>query len=274
MSLESTVASLVEASNNLTSAVTGKIKEIDNKVKAATDAVPAIIRGLSSQEFFIDAVDGKDSNDGLTSATPLKTAKAAESRVVSGSQVSLYFKIRQAHDVDFVLRVGRLFIAPYGYTGTLQSADRPLLRPVLGPIYDGWQYASGPSVASGQIFFYDVNLYADIPSALPMKNDASFIRYIDSHLSVTIHRSEITLGNIPFAGMYSGYSARDLYMSAVSISIKPGSESGAALLKNLNGTAPTVRIEGSTVQLVGITGGWASILPPKVGGNYLTNMTI
>ena len=76
MSLETTIAALVTAANALTNEVSGKIADINKKVLAATDAVPALVRSLSSQNYYIDAVDGDDNNAG-TLAKPLKTALAA-----------------------------------------------------------------------------------------------------------------------------------------------------------------------------------------------------
>lgn len=274
MSLESTVAALVTAANNLTNEVSGKISEINAKVKLATDAVPALVRGMSNQAFYVDAVDGLDTNDG-TFAKPFKTAYAVQSRMVSGSQIAVYFKSRQTHEVDLVLRSGRLILMQYGSSNIMDSSDRPILKPALGSVEDGpYQNTNGPGVTSGQIFMHGLNIHCDVVSAVALRNIAGFIRYADSHITIMMNWCDIVLGNIPFATMYTGYSARDIYMSSTKISLKSGYEASAKLLKNLNEATPTVRFEAYSTSLVGITGGWASLLPTKGAENYLTNINI
>lgn len=274
MSLETTIASLVAAANALTNEVSGKIADINKKVLAATDAVPALVRSLASQTFYIDAVDGDDNNAG-TSTKPLKTALAASNKVVSGSQVTLYFKTKQTHTVSVLLPVGRLVIAAYGSSDIKDSNDRPILKVGLGALDDlGYQRAAGPGVSSGQIFFTGVNVVCDMESTAPLATDVSFIRYLNSHCSILMYWCDITLGNIPFAAMYAGYSARDIFLASVNIKAKAGFEATAKLLLNRNQTAPAVRFEAHGVSLTGITGNWAQLLPAKSGDNYLTNVTL
>lgn len=76
MSLEQQVTALVEASNNLTSVVNGKIQQIDQKVDEATSAVPDKIRDEMSKRVYIDAINGSDSNVG-TQASPFRTLNKA-----------------------------------------------------------------------------------------------------------------------------------------------------------------------------------------------------
>lgn len=273
MSLETTVAALVDASNKLTAAVTGKVAEIDLKVKAATDAVPALVRSMSTQQYFVDAVDGLDTNEG-TQAKPFKTANAAQAKIVSGAQVTVYFKARQTHEVNLILRSGRLVLASYAFTDVQDSTQRATIKPALGGVANDLQDTYGLGVSSGQIFLYGLNLMADVQTALGLTNVASVIRYADSHVTVMMNWCDVVLGNIPFATMYTGYSARDIYMSSTKVSIKAGYEATAKLLKNLNGTNPTVRIEAHASTLVGVSGGWASLLPTKGAENYLTNLSI
>lgn len=274
MSLETQITALVAAANSLTGAVNGKIAEINTKVAAATDSVPAVVRGLANQSFFIDAIDGNDANTG-TSVSPLKTASAASAKFVSGSQVTLYFKTKQTHVVSLFMPSGRISLNTWGSADIKDANDRATLKPHLS-ILDalGNQQLAGPGLASGQMYLTGVNIICDADSAVPMSTDASFVRYTNSHTAVMLYYCDITLGNVPFATMYTGYSARDIYMAAVNIKSKAGYEASACVLKNRNSTSPTVRFEAHGVSLSGITGGWAQLLPPKVADNYLVNVTL
>ncbi|MDN4697147.1 hypothetical protein QYZ44_26995 [Vibrio parahaemolyticus] len=84
MSLEQQVANLVEASNNLTTVVNGKINEIDKKVDDAVSAVPDAIRdNFTQRQVFVDLVNGTD--DG--SSSRYRTIKAAIESVPDGGSV-------------------------------------------------------------------------------------------------------------------------------------------------------------------------------------------
>lgn len=275
MSLETQIAALVTAANNLTAAVNGKMAAIDQKVNAATDSVPGVVRGLANQTFYIDAIDGNDANAGTSSGSPLKTAAAASAKFVSGSQVTLWFKTKQTHVVSLFMPSGRISINTWGSADIKDPSDRATLKPMLSNLDAlGNQQLAGPGLASGQLFFTGVNIICDADSAVAMASDASFVRYTNSHTAVMLYYCDITLGNVPFATMYTGYSARDIYMASVSIKSKAGYEASACVLKNRNSTAPTVRFEAHAVSLSGITGGWAQLLPPKATENYLVNVTL
>lgn len=100
MSLESTIASLVTASNNLTAAVNGKIASIDSKVAAAVSAVPSAIAKQLSRELYVDPILGNDSNSGDGWATAKATIEAAVSAAVSGSSVKVFLKGGVTHSIS------------------------------------------------------------------------------------------------------------------------------------------------------------------------------
>jgi len=91
MSLEQQVANLVEASNNLTSAVDKKIVEIDAKVDEATSAVPQTVFDMFDQKFYVDENSGSDSNSG-SSSSPFKTLGKAVSSTPFGGKTSIVMK--------------------------------------------------------------------------------------------------------------------------------------------------------------------------------------
>lgn len=93
MSLESTIADLVTAANNLTGAVNGKMASIDAKVNAATTELENKFATLARKIYYIDGVSGSDANDGLSFAKPMKTlAKAYEAlKLTSAAVINIYF---------------------------------------------------------------------------------------------------------------------------------------------------------------------------------------
>ncbi|RUR46209.1 hypothetical protein [Vreelandella populi] len=88
MSLESQIAALVSAANNLTSQVAGKMAGIDKAVKNAVEGIPREIERKMDREVFVDQLNGDDNNPG-TSANPVKTIRKAAQETPSGAAVSI-----------------------------------------------------------------------------------------------------------------------------------------------------------------------------------------
>lgn len=97
MSLESQVAALVEASNNLTGAVNNKIAEIDRKVDEATAEVPAAVVKTMNREIYVDALNGNDSAEG-TSTSPVRTFNKALRMIPPGARGVINLKQGQVHE--------------------------------------------------------------------------------------------------------------------------------------------------------------------------------
>ncbi|ELA7323100.1 hypothetical protein Q9X98_004744 [Vibrio parahaemolyticus] len=103
MSLEQQVASLVEASNNLTGAVNKKIGEIDKKVNEATQSVPNTIRSMASVIFYVSNSGSDTDNDG-TLAKPFKTVQFAISQAMVGAMVFIYLEDNQEYICESSVR--------------------------------------------------------------------------------------------------------------------------------------------------------------------------
>lgn len=272
MSLETQIAALVAASNSLTAAINGKVTEINAKVKTATDSVPAVIRSLSEQSFYIDAVNGLDTNTGGYAA-PLKTAAEAAKRAVNGGYIKLYFKSAQTHEVNFLLQTGLVSCFTYDASDVLVKAQRATLKPALNGVdLNGQRLALGFGVLCGQIYFSHLNIVTDYNAAEPMAPNSGFIRYTNSRTDLLFYRCDINLSDIPFMTTYTGYSSRDLFLADSSIEVKAGKEATAKLIYIRNSPNSTLRLEVYGVSLVNTT--WASLLPAKSGNNLLTNLVI
>lgn len=86
MSLESTIADLVTATNNLLATFNGKNASIEARVAAAIAAVPSM-----SKTFYINQLTGDDNAAG-TAAAPLKTLQKALSNTPNGGQTIVYLQ--------------------------------------------------------------------------------------------------------------------------------------------------------------------------------------
>lgn len=83
MSLESQIAALVSAANNLTSNVAGKMSEIDQKVNAAVKAIPELYK-----EHYVSP-NGNNNNLG-TKSEPLATISEAANRIPVGGSGTIF----------------------------------------------------------------------------------------------------------------------------------------------------------------------------------------
>lgn len=86
-------AGIVKAVTDLTNTVSGKVKEIDDKVHQATSAVPDAVKNLFiKKKVSIDEVNGDDSS--LNG--PFKTLKAAILSVLDGGYVEIKLPISES----------------------------------------------------------------------------------------------------------------------------------------------------------------------------------
>lgn len=108
MSLEAQITALVEASNKLTSAVDGKIVEIDNKVDKATASVPSTIHSMSQGSYYVDCRNGLDSNDG-TISRPFKNISAIVNKTIPGGRYYIYLSAGE-HYVDDISFNGNVYL--------------------------------------------------------------------------------------------------------------------------------------------------------------------
>lgn len=124
MSVEEQLSNAVQACNNLAAAVNGKISEIDQKVDQATTEVPLKIRQQFDVTLFVSSA-GNDSNDGLSSGSPLKTIASALSseRSPAGARIRVYLMtdITVNEETQFVNK--HVFIENSGHTLTLSARE-------------------------------------------------------------------------------------------------------------------------------------------------------
>ncbi|EJG1615109.1 hypothetical protein CFE14_RS15860 [Vibrio parahaemolyticus] len=107
MSLEQQIAALVDASNNLTGAVNGKITEIDKKVDDAVkdlqNAFPSEYQKYSLRTHYVDPVNGSDSNDGSDWGNAVKTLKKAFGLGVGALHQKIYSAVGKHVITDYAV---------------------------------------------------------------------------------------------------------------------------------------------------------------------------
>lgn len=106
MSLESQIAELVSATNNLITTFNGKKTAIDQAVTAAITAIPSL-----SKTWYVDQVVGLDTNDG-TRATPFKTINKAIASTPAGGLCTVH--LLSDYVVDSHIGVGAAFLVING----------------------------------------------------------------------------------------------------------------------------------------------------------------
>ena len=167
MSLESQITALVSAANKLTSEVAAKMKGIDQKVDKATESVPATIRQMASQEFYVNSDVGVDepSHSGSESE-PFKTVLYAASRAAPGAQVSILLRGNADHICEVPEDVSHhnhfhgktVFISGQNSRWEAQNPSRLLCRATVwgkDPRFSRCNYFEGSSL---KIAFYQVEI--------------------------------------------------------------------------------------------------------------------
>lgn len=153
MTLETSIANLVEAANTLTAAVNGKVAQIDAKVDAATKAVPAAVVAEMSKTLYVDANAGIDTAVG-TMAAPLKTIEAALAKIPAGAIGLIYLRKAQIHSIGGVTpahkdNCGRKRINFNAYGA---ETEKPVIQQVLGlfaqsGLYRGAAFEAGTEIS-------------------------------------------------------------------------------------------------------------------------------
>lgn len=92
MSLETTIADLVSAANNLTDAVNGKMSEIDAKVTNVADSFANEIRSSIGAIYYVDQQSGNDLNSGTSADEALLTLDAAADKMIPGGAYIVYLR--------------------------------------------------------------------------------------------------------------------------------------------------------------------------------------
>lgn len=150
MSMETTITSLVAAANKLTSAVNGKVAEIDASVVAAVRAIPEM-----SRSFYVDAVSGNDLALGSVEA-PLKSIKEAMGRSNTTPYVTIYLKAAQTHEyaaptdqTPYWSISNKLIFMMYG------TGSKPVFSPKVGEYMPGSSNIHFLSL-EGEVFTFDL----------------------------------------------------------------------------------------------------------------------
>ena len=209
MSMETTITSLVAAANKLTSAINGKVAEIDASVLAAVRAIPEM-----SRSFYVDAVGGSDLALGSVEA-PLKSIKEAMGRSNITPYVTIYLKAAQTHEyaapteqTPYWSIANKLVFMRYG------SGSNPVFSPKVGEYMAGSSNIHFLSLEGGSVYFR----FVDVVMPTVLKAGTSGWYSFASSLfhrahgpaasvqgSVTFSGSKLTLGAVNV--FYSGYSA-------------------------------------------------------------------
>ncbi|MBH3420767.1 MULTISPECIES: hypothetical protein [Pseudomonas] len=208
MSMETTITSLVAAANKLTSAINGKVAEIDASVLAAVRAIPEM-----SRSFYVDAVGGSDLALGTMEA-PLKTIKEAMGRSNTTPYVTIYLKAAQTHEyaapteqTPYWSIANKLVFMKYG------TGSNPVFSPKVGEYMAGSSNIHFLSLEGGSVYFRVVDVV--MPTAL--KPGTSEWYSFGSSLFHRAHGSAASVqGSVTFSGNKVTLGAINIFQSGYS----------------------------------------------------------
>jgi len=275
MALETTIAGLIDACRGLTDMVSQKMAGIDQKVDAATQSVPNIIRDLSEQFFYIDSLNGDDTNEGTSINAPLKTINGANGKAVNGARIRFYFKENQTHVVEgigFSLQVGSIQLLKWGENANTDSHPVLLFRPGL---YNGSYFGYFVRLLNGTILAeYCVVKTEFDPAIGTLNNQSGFFGYTTSDVTVLMYRVYVSLKNVSAIPTHAGYSGRNIYIASSSVEVIENTTGMAKLLYNRAASYQAFTLDVNSVALLnGLT--WADLVdyyPDK--RNILTNLVL
>ncbi len=194
------------ASQALAQDVAGKMGEIDDRINNAVNEITEAIITNNLVKYYIDAIDGDDSNSG-SSASPLQTIKRGLTICPPGSTANIYLKRSQRHLISSNIQCYALSLSviPWGgNTDTSGSAHYDTSTPIVE-----W---NATIKASGGVVFgaFKSSLIIDVG-----QNGA--LEYYSTAGRFTLARSKILIdrpSSTPFIG--SDFD----YLNAVKVSLR------------------------------------------------------
>lgn len=207
MSVEEQLSNAVQAANNLTAAVNGKMGQIDQKVDSFAQNAPAIARAQANKTVFLSE-SGNDSNDGLSIDRPKRTLQAAVNEGLVGGVLIIYL------DSDFLLEQNVTFASNIViYTTSrfsqangrrakltakqVESVNQPLADGSTGTIY--WMCKLFGLNSSASVTIQNVDLV--IPSVSDWVTVASGPRR-----TVSSRAAFVSFGNIDGVSHYNSFN--------------------------------------------------------------------
>lgn len=206
MSLENQVKEHVAAANKLTNIISGKIKEIDQKVDVATRAVEQKIRSDMDTVVYVDSENGNDNNSGLTEALAKKRVFSAivstppnssvEVRLIKGADHVLnertFLKGRKV-----IIRSHRSNYADPGTFATLKQGlftqDNTFMGGQLIPGYGGFIRFDSLFVETATVPSLEYETGKTINNYR-----SSFVSAIDGFGNVIVKDAKVKINNVAF----------------------------------------------------------------------------
>ncbi|HCG7649421.1 TPA: hypothetical protein NJ443_003647 [Vibrio parahaemolyticus] len=153
------IGKLIDSVNNLTQTVAGKVGEIDQRMDVAekefekftTEDFPERVQAAQTVKFFIDSINGSDTeNTGLSLGSPFRTLEPISNLVSSGNVatynvVTLIFKADQEHLLEHqVIANERINI--HGWGSSVTTPQTLVLKQGFNSDGSPVQFAKAPFV--------------------------------------------------------------------------------------------------------------------------------
>ena len=256
MSLETQIAALVTAANNLTGAVNGKMTEIDQKVDEAVASVPGTVKSYleNRTSYYVDSVNGNDANDGKSWAKAKRTLKAA----VEGVGFRQYAYIWLSKNTHFM-------------TSSISQPDGSNII-----IY-------GDNTAYGSIVEADRDQWLikrpDYAEGLPGAGDCLY--YLGADATVSVRGCRLSYGNVPhrpihWAAFFKVLARAYINFGGSKVEARDGNNVVNVELGSCTFTATYTKLNALTGTNVGVMRGYSDSSFGFAGGyqNTLTNFVM
>jgi len=208
VSLETQIAALVEAANNLTGAVNGKMSEIDQKNDDFVNSFQSNLIGALSKTLYVNSATGNDANPGTSGSFPKKTIESAIAVVPSGANLTIYIAGDQTHKVSAIYVYGKnITFIKWGGTANPIITSEPAA-------YEATQtYGVGFRVYNSRFTFRECTIDTGefLPGATTASSWAGFFgRSDNANAYVFLFSCKVILRIAPLLTIPSGGSLFDL----------------------------------------------------------------
>jgi len=249
MSLESQVAALVTASNELTNTVSTKQASIDAAVAAAVAAVPKL-----EVDIYVDNVAGLDNNSGDIN-NPVKTIDEALRRIKPST--TIYLQSGQTHTLKTYPNIinSTLVIRSYG------AGVKPILNQLAyTDINTNTQRAYGIVCNNSSIKFIDLNIQTAInntTNAISFYYSGIVSTLSSTYVNIVLQNCDVLMQDFKFFGQSNAvYVTFSIFSSTIDRLSPAGLTPGICELQQ---TGVGAIAQASSILLSSLT--WPDLIP-------------
>lgn len=272
MSLEQDITELTKTASGLIDSFQQKEQAIEQKI---ADILPDSADGLNdftTVEFFVDAVEGDDNNNGLSPDAPFKTVDAISGSVPHIGVLKISLKRDQRHLFSGVtgMLIGHVTVGAYGGDG---EAD-PILQCLPIESSSGDPIIIGIVLKMGIFYFNNVVLDCSYSGAQVLNRDSGIVGYNQGEITVFLYDTKVLLNGHPLTAAFAGFRGVHLNMVGSEVN-RGGTTENHMLIKSKSNSDPVILLNLTSSTFTGSTTDVAALLPTNASRtNIYANVDI